>query len=234
MRARFSMVADTIGSVGLVWSWGGPKATDLSYSFRSMLTTRNRTGSPKCRVNHLTAVSRAREGRGAPRARQQSAPPMPRRATRARRIPFSVGPFSVGGCRMVPTPGQRYRGRRDGLDIEAGGGVVVAPFSVGPFSVGGCRMVPTPGQLRGQPDNTPHRNGTDDRALGRALALAFPAGAIGLFIWAPSGATNQAERQTDPHPRRPTTWPIPFSPNGSGRPGAGARMVMATTAEARG
>ena len=38
------------------------------------------------RVNHLTAVSRAREGRGAPRARQQSAPPMPRRATRARRI----------------------------------------------------------------------------------------------------------------------------------------------------
>jgi hypothetical protein len=146
------------------------------------------------RVNHLTAVSRAREGRGAPRARQQSAPPMPRRATRARRIPFSVGPFSVGGCRMVPTPGQ----------------------------------------LRGQPDNTPHRNGTDDRALGRALALAFPAGAIGLFIWAPSGATNQAERQTDPHPRRPTTWPIPFSPNGSGRPGAGARMVMATTAEARG
>src|ERR1700683_2148935 len=80
---------------------------------------------------------------------------MPRRATRARRIPFSVGPFSVGGCRMVPTPGQRYRGRRDGLDIEAGGGVVVAPFSFGPFSVGPCRMVPTPGQLRGQPDNTP-------------------------------------------------------------------------------
>src|SRR5580658_5975055 len=155
---------------------------------------------------------------------------MPRRATRARRIPFSVGPFSVGGCRMVPTPGQRYRGRRDGLDIEAGGGVVVAPFSVGPFSVGPCRMVPTPGQLRGQPDNTPHRNGTDDRALGRVLALAFPAGAIGLFIWwggrRAARPIKQAERQTDPHLRRPTTSPIPFSPNGSGRRGAGARMVV--------
>src|ERR1700689_757312 len=93
---------------------------------------------------------------------------MPRRATRARRIPFSVGPFSVGGCRMVPTPGERYRGRRDGLDIEAGGGVVVAPFSVG-----GCRMVPTPGQLRGQPDNTPHRNGTDDRGAPLTISLGF-------------------------------------------------------------
>jgi hypothetical protein len=99
---------------------------------------------------------------------------------------------------MVPTPGQRYRGRRDGLDIEAGGGVVVAPFSVGPFSVGPCRMVLTPGQLRGQPDNTPHRNGTDDRALGRALALAFPAGAIGLFIWwVGAERRDQSSRATD-------------------------------------
>jgi hypothetical protein len=82
-------------------------------------------------------------------------------------------------------------------------GVVVAPFSVGPFSVGPfsvgrCRMVPTPGQLRGQPDNTPHRNGTDDRALGRALALAFPAGAIGLFIWwVGAERRDQSSRATD-------------------------------------
>jgi hypothetical protein len=77
-------------------------------------------------------------------------------------------------------------------------GVVVAPFSVGPFSVGRCRMVPTPGQLRGQPDNTPHRNGTDDRALGRALALAFPAGAIRLFIWwVGAERRDQSSRATD-------------------------------------
>jgi hypothetical protein len=37
------------------------------------------------------------------------------------------------------------------------------------------------------PTTSPHRNGTDDRALGRALALAFPAGAIGLFILVASG-----------------------------------------------
>ena len=54
-------------------------------------------------------------------------------------------------------------------------------------------------ELRGQPDNTPHRNGTDDRALGRALALAFPAGAIGLFIWWRVGAErrDQSSRATD-------------------------------------
>ena len=48
-------------------------------------------------------------------------------------------------------------------------------------------MVVVARELRGQPDNTPHRNGTDDRALGRALALAFPAGVIGLFILVASG-----------------------------------------------
>jgi hypothetical protein len=37
------------------------------------------------------------------------------------------------------------------------------------------------------PTTPPHRNGTHDRALGRALALAFPAGAIGLFILVASG-----------------------------------------------
>ena len=79
----------------------------------------------------------------------------------------------------------------------------VCSFSVVPFSVGGCRMVPTPGQLRGQPDNTPHRNGTDDRALGRALALAFPAGAIGLFILVASGrrAARPIKQSEPPMPR---------------------------------
>jgi hypothetical protein len=53
-------------------------------------------------------------------------------------------------------------------------------------------------ELRGQPDNTPHRNGTDDRALGRALALAFPAGVIGLFILVASG--RRAARAERPAP----------------------------------
>ena len=58
-----------------------------------------------------------------------------------------------GSYGVIPTTSQtaptRGRGEfeaSDGLDIEAGGGVVVAR------------------ELWGQPDDTPHRNGTDDRA----------------------------------------------------------------------
>ena len=84
-------------------------------------------------------------------------------------------------------PDDHFRFRKFGsrrvmeLDIEAGGGGVVVAR-----------------ELWGQPDNTPHRAGTHDRALGRALALAFPAGAIGLFIWwVGAERRDQSSRATD-------------------------------------
>jgi D-threo-aldose 1-dehydrogenase len=68
----------------------------------------------------LRFLARARER--APRARQQSAPLMPRRATRARRIKFR--PWTR--YRGLPTISfSRNSAPSDGLDIEAGGGVVV-------------------------------------------------------------------------------------------------------------
>ena len=110
---------------------------------------------------------------------------MPRRATRARRIKV--------------------------LDIEAGGGVLdieagdlstsffVCSIS---FQFFFCWSRPADGvvvgrELWGQPDDTPHRNGTDDRALARALALAFPAGAIGLFIWLAREHERRDRKQSD-------------------------------------
>jgi hypothetical protein len=91
------------------------------------------------RVNLLSAFSRARARGGHSAPAEQSEPPMPRRATRAANPSKLMDSISS-----------------DGLDIDAGGGVVVVAR-----------------ELWGQPDNTSHRNGTDDGAQSSSLFIPF-------------------------------------------------------------
>ena len=170
------------------------------------------------RVNHDSAFSRAREGSGHHDLASRASRRCRRRPTRARRIKLSISRPAV----VWPDDHFRFRkfGSRRVMDS------ISRPAVVGWWSRASYGVSPTTPPI--EPAPTIGHWGVLSLWHFRLARSGSSSGG-----WAPSGATNQAERQTDPHLRRPTTSPIPFSPNGSGRRGAGARRVVATTAEAR-
>ena len=140
------------------------------------------------RVNQLFAFSSRARGEWAPRARRaeraaDAAPSDTRAANQINRLAtISVFANSVRGMELG-------RCRR---------GVVVVARAMG--------------SARQHPPSKRHRRWGHWGVLSlRHFRLAW-SGSLSGGEWAPSGATNQAERQIDPHLRRPATSPIPFSP----------------------